>query len=181
MGDGLVALIILIAFIAVTYFAMRSSTPIDHHEHGLPAELRGAELAYAEVTFRSHRHRLVARLDRAYRTPAGIQLVELKTRQRDVVHMSDVIELSVQRIALQDQTGEVVSEDAWVVVQNSRTSKRRSRKIRLMGLEDITVLRERYVDVVQGRAGRLAPAPSPSQCGECAHRARCGARFQDRG
>ena len=52
------------------------------------AELRGAEIAYAERTFRSHRHRLVARLDRAYRTPAGVQLVELKTRPRDAgVHV----------------------------------------------------------------------------------------------
>ena len=97
MGDGVVALILLIAFIAsAILFARRRSSQIDDIERGLPAELRGAEIAYAERTFRSHRHRLVARLDRAYRTSAGVQLVELKTRPRDAVYMSDVIELSMR-------------------------------------------------------------------------------------
>ena len=99
MGDGVVALILLIAFVAsAILFARSRSSQIDDIERGLPAELRGAEIAYAERTFRSHRHRLVARLDRAYRTPAGVQLVELKTRPRDAVYMSDVIELSTQRM-----------------------------------------------------------------------------------
>jgi hypothetical protein len=89
MGDGVVALILLIAFVAsAILFARSRSSQIDDIERGLPAELRGAEIAYAERTFRSHRHRLVARLDRAYRTPAGVQLVELKTRpSRRRVHV----------------------------------------------------------------------------------------------
>lgn len=100
MGDGVAALILLIVFIAsAILFARRRSAQIDDIERGLPDELRGAEIAYAERTFRSHRHRLVARLDRAYRTPAGVQLVELKTRPRNAVYMSDVVELSTQRIS----------------------------------------------------------------------------------
>ena len=59
MGDGVAALILLIAFIAFAIlFARRRSSQIDDIERGLPAELRGAEIAYAERTLRSHRHRL---------------------------------------------------------------------------------------------------------------------------
>ena len=43
MGDGVVALILLIAFIAsAILFARRRSSQIDDIERGLPAELRGA-------------------------------------------------------------------------------------------------------------------------------------------
>ena len=182
MGDGVVALILLIAFVAsAILFARRRSSQIDDIERGLPAELRGAEIAYAERTFRSHRHHLVARLDRAYRTPAGVQLVELKTRPRDAVYMSDVIELSVQRIALEDETGEAVAGEAWVVLQNSWTGTRRPRKVRLMATSEVTAIRKRYSDVVQGRVGRPAPARSLSQCSQCSHHASCAARFKDRG
>ena len=181
MGDGVLVLILLIAFIAsAILFARRRSLQIDDIERGLPAELRGVEIAYAERTFRSHRHRLVARLDRAYRTPAGVQLVELKTRPHYAVYMSDVIELSTQRIALQDETVEAVSDEAWVVVQNSRSGTRRPSKVRLLGQSEVAAMRERYVDVVQGRVGRPAPARSPSQCSRCPHRASCAAKFQDR-
>jgi hypothetical protein len=181
VGDGYAALILLIAFIAsAILLAKRRSAPIDDVERDLPAELRGAEIAFAERTFRSQRHHLVARLDRAYRTPMGIQLVELKTRAHDAVYVSDVIELSVQRIACEDETGEAISDQAWVVVQNSRTGKRRPRKVHLMETSDITAMRERYTDVVQGRVVSPAPARSPSQCRHCAHWARCAAKFQDR-
>ncbi|HNW64405.1 MAG TPA: hypothetical protein PKJ32_15460, partial [Piscinibacter sp.] len=111
---------------------------------------------------------------------AGVQLVELKTRPRDAVYMSDVIELSTQRIALQDETGETVSDEAWVVVQNSRSGSRRPSRVRLLGLSEIAAMRERYVAVVHGRVGRPAPARTPSQCDHCAHKTRCGAKYQDR-
>jgi hypothetical protein len=181
MGDGALTLILLIVGLAAAIlFAGRWPPKAADIERGLPAQLRGAEIAHAERTFSSHRHGLVARLDRAYRTPYGLQLVELKTRPQNAVHMSDVIELSVQRIALEDETGEPVSDDAWVVVQNSRTGTRRARKVRLMDTSDIAAMRKRYDDVVQGRVGGPAPARSPAQCRQCAHKARCSTKFQDR-
>ena len=94
--------------------------------------------------------------------------------------MSDVIELSTQRIALQDETGETVSDEAWVVVQNSRSGSRRPSKVRLLGISEIAAMRERYVAVVHGRVTRPAPARTPSQCDHCAHKTRCGAKYQDR-
>ena len=182
MGDGLVALIVLILFIASA--ALRARRPprvLAGDEQGLPDELRGAEIAFAEMTFRSHRRRLVARLDRAYRTSHGLQLVELKTRARDAVYMSDVIELSVQRIAVEDETGEGVSSDAWVVVQKSRSGARRPHKVRLLGVDEIASMSERYSDVVRGNGGLPTPSRSLAQCDQCAHRSRCAAKYLDRG
>ena len=181
MGDGLAAFIALILFIAsAVLFARLRPRVCAGDEQGLPVELRGAQIAFAEVTFRSHRRRLVARLDRAYRTSGGLQLVELKTRARDAVYMSDVIELSVQRIAVEEEAGEQVSGEAWVVVQNSQSGARRPHKVRLLGVREITAMSERYSDVVRGKVGRPNPSRSLSQCDQCAHRERCAATFRDR-
>ena len=172
----------MILFIAsAALFARRGSHVRAGDGQGLPAELRGAQIAFAEVTFRSRRRRLVARLDRAYRTSDGLQLVELKTRARDAVYMSDVIELSVQRIAVEDEAGEQVSGEAWIVVQNSQSGTRRPHKVRLLGIGEIMAMSERYSDVVRGKVGRPNPSRSLSQCAQCAHRERCSATFGDRG
>jgi CRISPR-associated exonuclease Cas4 len=182
MRDGLVALSVLILFIAsALLFARLRPRERARGEQGLPVELRGAQIAFAEVTFRSHRRRLVARLDRAYRTSDGLQLVELKTRARDAVYMSDIIELSVQRIAVEDEAGEQVSDAAWVVVENSQSGTRRPHKVRLLGIGEITAMSERYSDVVRGKVGRPNPSRSLSQCDQCAHREMCSATFLDRG
>jgi CRISPR-associated exonuclease Cas4 len=181
MADGLVALLVMILFIAsAALFARRGPRVRAGDGQGLPAELRGAEIAFAEVTLRSHRRRLVARLDRAYRTSDGLQLVELKTRAHDAVYMSDVIELSVQRIVVEDEAGEQVSGEAWVVVQNSRSGARSPHKVRLLGVREISAMRERYSDVVRGKVARPNPSRSLSQCTQCSHNDRCSATFGDR-
>lgn len=181
MADGLAALIALIVFVAsAALFARRDPRVHAGDEHGLPVELHGAQVAYAEKTFRSHRGRLVARLDRAYRVDGGLSLLELKTRERDAVYMSDVIELSVQRIALKDQTKEPVSTDAWVVVQSASSGLRRPHRVRLMSEHDIAVMRERYQAVIEGTARDPRPARSLTQCAHCAHRLRCSAAIKER-
>jgi CRISPR-associated exonuclease Cas4 len=181
VGDGLAALIALIVFIAsAALFARRDPRAQGNDEHGLPAELQGAQLAYAEKTFRSRRRKLVARLDRAYRVDGELRLLELKTREQDAVYMSDVIELSVQRIAVQDQTNERVSKGAWVVVQSVSSGMRRPHRVRLMSENEVVVMRERYQAVIGGTAADPRPARSLTQCAHCAHRNRCSAAFKDR-
>ena len=106
--------------------------------------------------------------------------MELTTSPRYGVYIAGVIERSAQRRALHDGTGETVSDEAWVVVQNTRSGLRRPSRVRLLGLSEIAAMRERYVAVVHGRVGRPAPARTPSQCDHCAHKARCGAKYQDR-
>jgi hypothetical protein len=67
--------------------------------------LRDAELFCVESQFRSKsRWPIVARVDRAYRLPSGlVVLVELKTRSTPAVRTSDVIQLSAQRVAVEDE------------------------------------------------------------------------------
>jgi hypothetical protein len=180
-GWSAILVVLLLLGSAVLFVRLRQGAATSDDERGLPRALLGAEVAYAERTFRSVGTRLVARLDRAYRVEGELRLMELKTRARNVVYMSDIVEMSVQRIAVQDETGEAVSIDAWVVVQNSDTGSRRPHKVRLLGRDEIVRLAERYRDVAGGRIAAPNPARSPSQCRQCSHCHRCAATFRDRG
>ena len=84
-----------------------------------PAALRNAELVYMERLFRiSTPVGLVAKLDRAYRLPSGLLvLVELKTRWSNQPCLSDVIQLSAQRMAVMGQTGQSVASHGYVMVK----------------------------------------------------------------
>jgi hypothetical protein len=146
---------------------------IDTDEQGLPTELRGAPLIHAEQTFRSLQHRLVARLDRAYAIGGEVVLVEFKTRQGNVVHLTDIIELSVQRLALQDDRGVVVSMQAWVVIEDRSSGIRSSRRVTLLDQQEVARLRQRYLDVQEGRAADVGTAKSCGQCRSCGHRDTC--------
>lgn len=182
MQEGWSAIVVVLLFIAsAVLFARLRRGSVSSDERGLPREVIGAEIAYAERTFRSVPTRLVARLDRAYRVEGELKLLELKTRARDVVYMADIVEMSVQRIAVQDEAGEPVSSDAWVVVQSSQTGSRRPHKVRLLGRDEIAGLAERYRDVAGGRVIAPNPARSLAQCRQCSHCDRCSATFRDRG
>lgn len=73
----------------------------------LPMELRDAALVYTERVFRARPPvPIAAKLDRGYRNADGvIILVERKTRRLSCSYLSDIIELSAQRVAVQAQTG----------------------------------------------------------------------------
>ena len=104
--------------IAIACFAMALAWRRSHASRAALAErmsrpraLRDATLIYMEKQFRiSNPVGLVAKLDRAYRMPSGmIVLVEFKTRRLDRPLLSDVIQLSAQRMALMGQTGQTVA------------------------------------------------------------------------
>lgn len=140
---------------------------------GMPSELRRAELAYAEATFRSARHRLIARVDRAYRVGDEIVLMELKTRRRPAANVSDVIELSVQRVALAHETGERVCVWAWVVMQSPATQERIAVRVRLLDEEQVVALKARYDALERLPMRELAFARHRSMCERCGHRSVC--------
>ena len=85
----------------------------------LPPELRTAQLIYAERLFRSTGLvSITAKVDRVYRNGANeLVLLELKTRCASRAYLSDVIELSAQRIAVMAQTGEPVSGHGYVLIE----------------------------------------------------------------
>lgn len=88
-------------------------------ETSRPEALREAKLVlHGETVSISRPVGLVAKLDRAYRTPSGvIVLVEFKTRWINQPLLSDVIQLSAQRMAVMGQTGQVVAPYGYVTVK----------------------------------------------------------------
>ena len=145
-----------------------------------PRALADAELVYMEQLFRiRHPIRLVAKVDRVYRLRDGsLVLVELKTRNRDRVHLTDVIQLSAQRLAIEAQTGAVVELYAFVSVLGPG-GKIRSHRVRLL---DEAALVELYRRREAVRSGQLSPsyAASESACRNCGLRYKCD-RFAGRG
>jgi hypothetical protein len=139
------------------------------------------DLAYAERTFRSKRNRVLARVDRAYRKNGQIELVELKTRQTDQVYDTDVIEMSVQRLALQDERGEKVSQKAWVEIANEDGAVRTVKTIRLLEEQELVPLIDRAFELSDPSGSvdlkRLRGPRSTNACRKCGHRRNCPQRL----
>jgi CRISPR/Cas system-associated exonuclease Cas4 (RecB family) len=140
-----------------------------------PRALRNASLVYMEEQFRILAPiPLIARVDRAYRAADGeLVLVELKTRSSDRAYATDVIQLSVQKMAIEGQIRQRVSARGFVTVQASDgTAATRSHQVALMETLPVIALFRRREGIV---SGRITPryADSPSACEGCAFRARC--------
>ncbi|MEW5835665.1 MAG: PD-(D/E)XK nuclease family protein [Pseudomonadota bacterium] len=138
----------------------------------MPRALRDHTLVYSERTFRSGGDRQVAaRVDRAYRGRDGvISLVELKTRRTDRAQLSDVIELSAQRVALEGETGEPVARIGWVVVESD--GQRVAHRVTLMSPQAVWGLASRRDALLAGAAPPSYPATG-RVCASCAYRSRC--------
>jgi hypothetical protein len=117
---------------------------------------------------------MVARLDRAYEVDGELVLVEFKTRQAPVVYASDVVELSVQRVALQDERQVQVSTTAWVVVEETTRRTRIAHRMCLLDSAEVQALRTRYFGVWSGAVQDARGANSPKRCHHCGHRSVCG-------
>lgn len=171
---AILCVLVCLAAAVAYYLVCRRSHGDD--ERGLPPVLRGTAVAHAEETFKSHRHGLVAKLDRAYRVGKDLVLVELKTRAKDVPYMKDIIELSVQRLALQEQTRTTVSMTAWVIVENPSTRRRAAHRVSLLDDDQVLQLRDRYIAVAGGWPGKIKGAATAAQCRNCGHASRCSER-----
>ena len=176
--------IIAVALVALNLFGLwyeARGEPTGRHPDE-PDAWRNAELVYAEKLFRAPRSGLVARIDRAYRMDGVLELVELKTRASDRVHASDVIELSVQRVVLQEHTGEPVSRRGWVLIENAVTGRRIPRSVMLYDEDEVLCLRDRTRQLRQTshwvRLEDLRGPSSPRACQKCGQRARCTARLR---
>lgn len=179
--DG--SLLFILAAIAglVAWRMARISRVRAAERHWLPRELRHAQLAFAEKTFRTWRPiGLMARADRGYRLKGELYLAEFKTRARAVAYSSDVIELSAQRLAIEKSTGERVSEIGYVLAQDVGSKRRSVQKVRLLPRGDVVVLARRREAILKGQ---VVPRYTDSEglCRHCSYRAECKPRLHDRG
>ncbi|AXA91353.1 hypothetical protein [Massilia sp. YMA4] len=139
----------------------------------LPPDLARGQLIYSERLFHGDRELpVVARVDRAYLVDGVIHLVELKTRPRVRVYETDVVELSVQRVAVQISTGKAVSLIGTVVVQHTRSRKRFVRRVQLLDTAAVARLLRRRLLVLQGQA-QPAATPYQGRCRTCEYRMEC--------
>ena len=147
----------------------------------LPRELRDARLLYAEQLFTATgRLSISARVDRAYRLPSGvIVLLELKTRETDRPYLSDVIELSAQRAAIALQTGEMVSDHAYVAIQRRGSKAPRIHRVKLMPMAEMKALAGRHETIILGRR-EPGYAGSAEICRRCPFASGCE-KFKDGG
>ena len=141
-----------------------------------PAALRDAELICVEAQFRStSRWPIVARVDRAYRLPTGlVVLVELKTRSAPAVKTSDVIQLSAQRVAVEDELRVCVSDEAFVIFPGRHSAPPAARVVRLMSREQVEAVAARHRRLIDGLDRPQWP-DSERICHGCGQREVCGA------
>ena len=140
-----------------------------------PEALLNAKLVYMERLFRVFKPvRLVAKLDRAYRMPSGlIVLVELKCRRINRPFLSDVIQLSAQRMAVMGQTRQPVATYAYVMVKApTRRALPIVHRVELMSDEQVVALVRRREEILAGRILPRRPS-SLRTCDACAFQADC--------
>jgi RNase P/RNase MRP subunit p29 len=139
-----------------------------------PRELRDAELVYAEKVFRAGSEiPIVAKLDRGYRNAKGvIILVELKTRHANRSYLSDVIELSAQRFAVQMKTGERVAEYGYVLIQRPGSKSKFPHRVNLLSTEELFAVARRREAILRGNAVARS-ACSQGLCDQCAFTQEC--------
>ncbi len=140
----------------------------------LPRDLRDAKLVYAERVFRATEPlTLVAKLDRGYRGVDGvITLVELKTRPENRPYLSDVIELSAQRVALEAQTGQRVADHGYVLIQRIRGGPKIPHRVELLSTDQVTAVAKRR-EAILGEEAIPHFTPFRGLCARCAFRHKC--------
>lgn len=146
-----------------------------------PRELRYAELVYIEKRFRTRRPiHMVAQPDRAYRSPDGaLVLVELKTRWGGP-QISDVIQLSAQRMAIEGHTGQRVASHAFVAIERPGGNRLlRWHRVHLLDDSQLVDMAHRRTEILDGRAVAHY-AGKVEACHGCPYRRECG-RFRSSG
>lgn len=138
-----------------------------------PEELRYASLAYAEQTFTLDAPiKLIARVDRAYRYKGKLTLMEYKIRRVERVFMSDVIELSVQKMILELVSGTKVNNYGFVVVEHPDIAGRRAMKVFLLNHKQIIAFYHRRMALLN-QTITAHHAESSSQCRRCEFLTEC--------
>lgn len=140
----------------------------------LPIELQRATLEFAERYFYTKRPiRLIAKVDRVYKDERATHFVtELKRRVKTQVYLSDVVELSAQKLAIERGGHRAVAETGFVVIEHPIAQKRTPIPVQLLREHEIIALARRYERLVDGGA-MPDKANVAGLCRSCAHADRC--------
>lgn len=97
-------------------------------------------------------------------------VVDLKTRMRQMVFESDVIQLSLYKLLLEKATGRKVAENGWVLVKNGAGEQ--YHQVKLYGEQKLIEIYQRRQAIL---AGQITPQPTKSRglCHQCAYREEC--------
>lgn len=168
--------LLLAVALAVAWHLVRRHRARVAERRDRPAGLRDADLICVEAQFRAKsRWPIVARVDRAYRLPTGlVVLVELKTRSAPTVRTSDVIQLSAQRVAVEDELRVQVSDEAFVIFPGRHSAPPTARAVRLMSRAQVEAIAARRRRLIDGLDRPRWP-DSEHVCHGCGQRAACGA------
>lgn len=140
----------------------------------LPTELKNAMLVYSEKQFRTNTpFPLVARIDRGYQAPNNtIVLVDFKRRKRQIAYLSDIVEISAQRVAMRGNGVSNVAMHAYVVVIDPDTNSKTPIRIDLEDEASVERRRNHRNALLNGSA-----IPSRTRhkgiCDGCGHQGYC--------
>ena len=110
-------------------------------------------------------------IDEGFRLPDGtIVLSDTKSRDRRVVHESDILQLSAYKLAIEESTGERVSDDGYVRLL--RPDKNEYIPVKLFDRERVVAAYNLYHDLVKGKFSG-AKCESKGLCRTCAYRGPC--------
>lgn len=139
-----------------------------------PLDLQDADLVYVEQVFRARSPlRLVAKVDRGYRKQDGvIILVELKTRRGNRPYLSDIIEMSAQRLAVEAQSTHRVADYGYVLVQQPGSRKKIAHRVKLLTHDQVIALAKRR-EAILINLHSAEYVRVPGLCRQCAFLNRC--------
>jgi hypothetical protein len=172
MSTAFVSLVGLLVVLAILVLRERYRVKKGEEDWAGDA-LRGKQLVFSEQLFRSRRTRIVAKIDRGYLAGGSIHLLELKTRRRHAVYPADIIELSAQRVAVQDDDGRRVADHGYVLTERREDGSRQLHRVTLLPEDALLRLRDRRALILSGRV-QPREAAAPGLCRDCAYRVECG-------
>lgn len=165
--------VVFLAVFTVLAHAIRRLQQRENAFRWLPDDLVGSQLVYSEKTFAiSHPIKLTVRVDRIYHDGAAMALVELKTRCRDEVYASDIIELSAQRLAVQYGTRDRIHDFGFVLLQHPITGRRICHKVVLLSEAEVLGIANRR-ELLLARALLPCDAAGSGRCHRCEYRKEC--------
>lgn len=140
----------------------------------MPGEIASGRLEMSEqrIRVRINEAEIYGRTEQVYRSPAGqLVPVENKTRRYSKVFPSDIIQVSLQSLALAE-AGHAVGRHAYIRTRDNRTQQVQYHQVEVMPKSILERLVNRYFEIIEGRQEPTRQR-NPNACSQCQFRSRC--------